>query len=199
MDKYDPTNPDFAKESTGRRIAYENFTTIDWIHDFAKERVRLKAIKSIRGIRGRIIRAYDASQAWVLVFLIGSMTGFLAAMIVVTSEWLGDIKDGYCEAGYYLNRKFCCWHRSANEVCEEWIPWSMDDSPTVGNWWIQYVMYTLFAIVFAAASAVLVKVYAPYAAGSGIPEVKTILGGFVIRKFLGGWTLLVSVVFFFKS
>ncbi|KAJ3070525.1 hypothetical protein HK102_006642, partial [Quaeritorhiza haematococci] len=33
-----------------------------------------------------------------------------------------------------------------------------------------------------------------YAAGSGIPEVKTILGGFVIRKFLGGWTLLIKCV-----
>jgi chloride channel 3/4/5 len=40
----------------------------------------------------------------------------------------------------------------------------------------------------------LVSFYAPYAAGSGIPEVKTILGGFVIRKFLGFWTLLVKVL-----
>ena len=30
-----------------------------------------------------------------------------------------------------------------------------------------------------------------YAAGSGIPEVKTILSGFVIRGFFGGWTLVV--------
>lgn len=32
------------------------------------------------------------------------------------------------------------------------------------------------------------------AAGSGIPEVKTILSGFVIRKFLGLRTLLVKAV-----
>lgn len=32
------------------------------------------------------------------------------------------------------------------------------------------------------------------AAGSGIPEVKTILSGFVIRKFLGLQTLLVKAV-----
>jgi chloride channel 3/4/5 len=53
-------------------------------------------------------------------------------------------------------------------------------------------MYTLFSILFAMASAFLVKYYAPYAAGEGVPEIKTILGGFVIRKFLGGWTLLVG-------
>lgn len=32
--------------------------------------------------------------------------------------------------------------------------------------------------------------YAIYAKHSGIPEIKTILGGFVIRRLLGGWTLL---------
>lgn len=42
-----------------------------------------------------------------------------------------------------------------------------------------------------------------YAKHSGIPEIKTVLGGFVIRRFLGAWTLvtkslgLVCHVFFF--
>ena len=36
--------------------------------------------------------------------------------------------------------------------------------------------------------------YSPYSAGSGIPEVKTILGGFVIRKFLGWWTLIIKSI-----
>jgi chloride channel 3/4/5 len=40
----------------------------------------------------------------------------------------------------------------------------------------------------------LVKTYSPYSAGSGIPEVKTILGGFVIRKFLGWWTLIIKSI-----
>jgi chloride channel 3/4/5 len=35
---------------------------------------------------------------------------------------------------------------------------------------------------------------APYAAGSGISEVKVILGGFVIKRFLGVMTLVVKVV-----
>jgi len=48
--------------------------------------------------------------------------------------------------------------------------------------------------VFAGVAAYLVDVYSPYAAGSGIPEVKTILGGFVIRKFLGWWTLIIKSI-----
>lgn len=38
------------------------------------------------------------------------------------------------------------------------------------------------------------KTYAIYAKHSGIPEIKTVLGGFVIHKFLGGWTLLVKSI-----
>ena len=36
------------------------------------------------------------------------------------------------------------------------------------------------------------KKFAPYARHSGIPEIKVILGGFVIRRFMGAWTLLVK-------
>ena len=38
------------------------------------------------------------------------------------------------------------------------------------------------------------KSLAPQAAGSGIPEVKTILGGFVIKGCLGIWTLVVKII-----
>ena len=34
--------------------------------------------------------------------------------------------------------------------------------------------------------------YSPYAKQSGIPEIKTVLGGFVIRHFLGAWTLIIK-------
>ena len=33
-----------------------------------------------------------------------------------------------------------------------------------------------------------------YAKHSGIPELKTILGGFVIRRFLGAWTLVIKAI-----
>jgi hypothetical protein len=37
-----------------------------------------------------------------------------------------------------------------------------------------------------------VKYYAIYARHSGISEIKTVLGGFVIRRFLGIWTLIIK-------
>jgi chloride channel 3/4/5 len=41
-------------------------------------------------------------------------------------------------------------------------------------------------------AATLVRVFAPYACGSGIPEIKTILSGFIIKGYLGFWTLLIK-------
>jgi chloride channel 3/4/5 len=49
-------------------------------------------------------------------------------------------------------------------------------------------------ILFAYTAAVLVKSFAPYAAGSGISEIKCILEGFVMKGFLGGWTLLIKSI-----
>lgn len=42
----------------------------------------------------------------------------------------------------------------------------------------------------AGLAVIFVKMIAPYACGSGIPEVKTILSGFVMHGYLGFGTLL---------
>ena len=42
-------------------------------------------------------------------------------------------------------------------------------------------------------AVIFVKCLAPYACGSGIPEVKTILSGFVMHGYLGFGTLIVKV------
>lgn len=49
-------------------------------------------------------------------------------------------------------------------------------------------------MVYASLAAYFVKAFARWAAGSGISEVKTILGGFVIQGFTSAQTLLVKCV-----
>jgi chloride channel 3/4/5 len=49
-------------------------------------------------------------------------------------------------------------------------------------------------IAFAFMSGFLVKSFAPYAAGSGISEIKCILAGFVMKGFLGGTTLFIKSI-----
>ncbi len=45
-------------------------------------------------------------------------------------------------------------------------------------------------MTFALCASILVQEYALYAKHSGIPEIKTVLGGFIMRRFLGTWTLI---------
>lgn len=48
----------------------------------------------------------------------------------------------------------------------------------------------LTKVLFATLAAFLVAKFSPHAKQSGIPEIKTVLGGFVIRRFMGIWTLV---------
>lgn len=47
----------------------------------------------------------------------------------------------------------------------------MTDGQTASAYILSYFLYTLLAVVFAVTAAVGVKAFAPYASGSGIPEV----------------------------
>lgn len=71
------------------------------------------------------------------------------------------------------------------DVCPDWIPWSTWTLPS-------FLIYIIFAIALSAACAYLVRVFAPYAAGSGISEIKCILAGFIINGFLGTGTFAIK-------
>ncbi|MFT7802102.1 H(+)/Cl(-) exchange transporter 5-like [Arapaima gigas] len=59
---------------------------------------------------------------------------------------------------------------------------------------VNYLMYVCWALLFAFLAVSLVRAFAPYACGSGIPEIKTILSGFIIRGYLGKWTLIIKTI-----
>ncbi|GAB7346791.1 hypothetical protein MBLNU459_g1891t1 [Dothideomycetes sp. NU459] len=174
---------------------YEDFTTIDWVRDAAREQQRRKVKRQEQagffeaegsvGWRRKLWESYDAGQAWIVVSLIGAAIGLNAAFLNIVTEWLSDIKLGYCTTAFYLNESFCCW--GAEDGCDEWHHWS---SHTI----INYVVYIFFSSAFAFTSARLVKSFAPYAAGSGISEIKCIIAGFVMKGFLGFWTLLIKSI-----
>eukprot|EP01137_Pigoraptor_chileana_P005834 Opistho-2@49442 len=144
------------------------------------------------------MRLVDPWEGWLVAFGIGVSLALVAAVIDISTEWLSDLKEGYCPEAFWLNKKFCCWTSEVNEdgECDLWVTWA-ESAGTNGQrsqFALNYFFYVLFAVIFACFSAVLVKYLAPYAAGSGIPQVKTIMGGFIIRGFLGWWTLLVKSV-----
>ena len=97
---------------------YEDFTTIDWVQDAAREQIRRSArnrqnleLNRRKGwkIRQKMWELYDAGQAWIVVTLVGAAIGLNAAILNIVTEWLSDVKLGYCETAFYLNKNFCCW------------------------------------------------------------------------------------------
>ncbi|KAI9861797.1 MAG: hypothetical protein M1813_005146 [Trichoglossum hirsutum] len=191
---------DWYVEGPGRRVGYDDLTAIDWIFEYTKERQRLRVLQSnAKGLLGYATQLVDASQIWLVLIATGIAAGVLAAGIDIVSDWLGDLKTGYCRSGpeggkFYLNRGFCCWGLEASEHCRGWTTWStaLGIKSKGGRFVTEYVFFALFSILFAACASVLVKNYAIYAKHSGIPEIKTVLGGFVIRRFMSSWTLVVK-------
>lgn len=98
---------------------YEDFTTIDWVQDSAREQLRRRARSQENagfferdgklGWRRKLRESYDAGQAWIVVTLVGAAIGLNAGFLNIVTEWLSDTKRGYCTTAFYLNQDFCCW------------------------------------------------------------------------------------------
>ncbi|KAJ1661999.1 chloride channel, partial [Coemansia sp. RSA 25] len=180
-----------------QRAKYQDFSTIDWIYDNTKARhykSDLRARARSMGRMGKLELLADSSKPWLVLLAVGFAMGLIATCISVSSQWLIDIKQGHCRTGFYLNRRFCCWN--ADDVCMDWVMWSehLHTRWRWVEWLLQYMVFMLDAILFAAISTYLVTEYAPYAAGQGIAEIKTIMSGFMMRKFLGLRTLCIKCV-----
>lgn len=98
---------------------YEDFTTIDWVQDSAHEQIRRRVRRKENarffqrngqlGWKRKLEESYDAGQAWIVVTLVGAAIGLNAGFLNIVTEWLSDIKRGYCTTAFYLNENFCCW------------------------------------------------------------------------------------------
>ncbi|THC99799.1 hypothetical protein EYZ11_000729 [Aspergillus tanneri] len=191
----DSVHPAAITEEINEIKRYEDFTTIDWIQDSVQEQARRRAKRrdgtgfwdheGTFGWRRKVRESYDAGQAWLVITIVGAVIGLISAFLNIITEWLSDIKLGHCSTAFYLNENFCCW--GAEGGCSEWKNWT-------SFWLINYFLYTFFAVLFAFIAASLVKSFAPYAAGSGISEIKCIIAGFVMKGFLGAWTLVIKSI-----
>ncbi|KAL5112652.1 H Cl exchange transporter 3 [Taenia crassiceps] len=172
---------------------YDDFETIDWVKDIACDRDRHRRIHSDRNTFLGCLRIYwNSASGWVCVSLVGIAAGLIAALIDIGTPWLTDLKEGICLDALWFNRAQCCWSSAVpGEDCPEWYSWSrlaMNKDPTGDHpdaYFVAYVIFVLWALAFSALCVAFVRMFAPYACGSGIPEIKTILSGFIIRGYLG--------------
>uniref|UniRef100_A0A8C2EEB5 Chloride channel protein n=1 Tax=Cyprinus carpio TaxID=7962 RepID=A0A8C2EEB5_CYPCA len=196
MDLLDDTVPGIG--------TYEDFNTIDWVREKSKDRDRHREIanKSKQSTVALLFSISDAFSGWLLMLLIGLMSGALAGGIDIAAHWMTDLKEGVCLNGFWFNHEHCCW--ASNETtfqerdkCPQWKSWAelmVGVSEGPGLYVVNYFMYVCWALLFAFLAVILVRAFAPYACGSGIPEIKTILSGFIIRGYLGKWTLIIKTI-----
>lgn len=157
---------DWYIEGPGRRVGYEDLTAIDWIFEYNKERQRLRSLagggghghgfgggNARRGLVGTLRYLVDASQAWVVIVLTGLSVGAIAALIDISTDWLGDLKDGYCSSGpeggkFYLNKRFCCYGYDQGSKCLGWRTWgeTLGASDTALKWILGYFFYIVLSV-----------------------------------------------------
>ncbi|KAJ2161927.1 hypothetical protein GGF46_001118 [Coemansia sp. RSA 552] len=186
----------------GIRAWYSSYTTIDWLHDDIREQARLRALRAVSGTKGWWLNnVWDPVQGWLLVVLVGLLCGLFAGFISEWTELLAGWKTGYCRADWRLSKTICC--RMSAVECEHWHAWDLRTLSSRAMFVAVGVAYTLVAAILVVRSATRVTManrgvsssvetsvsptvkMAYYGAGSGIPEVKSILAGFVIHGFLG--------------
>merc|ERR1719282_1498466 len=121
---------DTQREDWGGLGQYDDFHTIDWQRDIARDRMRHRHIvkKKQESVTDLIKGAHDAWSGWVCVLLVGLTSGVMAGVIDIGASWLTDLKFGICPSAFYLNMEQCCW--SSNETvrdisgnCSLWKTW----------------------------------------------------------------------------
>ena len=149
--------------TNGIRVWYSSYSSVDWLHDAIKDSVRRFRLRKRKSFRGRLRSRIDRSIGWVIVTLVGFLSAVAAFVIVRSEQWLFDIKNGYCETGWWKAERFCCpgfddvalatpffVTNSQLETCEHWRTWadvfSGESNPQLGDDLLGYLMYGGIAV-----------------------------------------------------
>ncbi|EAQ89079.1 hypothetical protein CHGG_05698 [Chaetomium globosum CBS 148.51] len=97
-------------------------------------------------------RLLDASHVCVVLLLAGPAVGALAAGIDVATDWLGDVKHGFCSeemdgGRFYLGKTACCLGYDEGSQCRGWRRWGdvFGAGEGGGQWVVEGVVYAVFA------------------------------------------------------
>ncbi|KAF2821544.1 hypothetical protein CC86DRAFT_448947 [Ophiobolus disseminans] len=135
------------------RVWYDQFTSTDWVHDNIADAYRVKALRSRKDIRGRLLAWFDGAQGWILVAIIGVLTAVVAYFVNTTETILFDWKQGHCTKQWNKSRKACC---DGATICDEWVHWSkVFRSDRLDVVQTQYGVFVLSVIVLSMASCLL--------------------------------------------
>lgn len=166
---------------TGRRKAslsvWSNFTTVSFNSDAKRDFERYG--QQVRD-ESKIDKMLHEVPTWIMPGIVGALTACSGYLIEKMVDWLGDMRLGICEGGtfsWWFTTKLSCGKNDTHWETWEW----------------PYIHYIWFSTLIATVAATMTWAFAPMARGSGIPEIKTVLGGFVMREVLDFNTLVVKI------
>jgi len=158
--------------------AWGKFESVDWQSDAKREYDSNKHLLEDPDASSVAKLRYEIGS-WTIPALVGILTATSGCFIEKTVEWLGDMRSGYCGSEMPSSLIY-----TTKEQCGDgWVPWT---SP--------YLFYVIVSTVLATVSATMTWAFAPMARGSGIPEIKTILGGFKFPEVLETNTLIIKIL-----
>ncbi|KAI4660442.1 uncharacterized protein J4E78_005145 [Alternaria triticimaculans] len=147
-----------AESPVGERLPYNDYTTIDWLHDLVKDSYRYRALYSHPGLRYKLLTLLDASSGWLAVVVIGALTACIAFLVDIAVVTVSDWKTGYCSGHFLRNRENCCiaaekspspfLMKEKGEECADWKVWSKDYKSS-------FAIYVAMAMAFGIISSSL--------------------------------------------
>ena len=136
-------------------------------------------------------------QGWILAALIGCTIGVVCAMVDTITTWFVSFREGLCMDKPQLSIRLCCpadynVNFYLTGSCSNFSSWDDLLATTFLSGIPPIIIFSLFCCLFALLSGWLVSKYTPFAAGSGIPEIKTILSGIIINGVLTFYIIVVK-------
>eukprot|EP00929_Paragymnodinium_shiwhaense_P030646 TRINITY_DN17329_c0_g2_i1.p1 TRINITY_DN17329_c0_g2~~TRINITY_DN17329_c0_g2_i1.p1 ORF type:complete len:762 (-),score=183.28 TRINITY_DN17329_c0_g2_i1:358-2643(-) len=134
-------------------------------------------------------KAQHEVLSWIIPCIVGVSTACSGSFIEYCVEWYGGVRFGYCKEPFL----------GYQEQCNDWHTWGSPNPEGNPEWnYIPnakgYLYFIIISTIIAMISAMLTWAFAPMSRGSGIPEVKTILGGFTFPEALAGNTLVIKII-----
>lgn len=163
--------------AVGERLPYNDYTTIDWLHDLVRDHARLHTNQSHHhhhhqpGLRDRLVLWWDAAQGWIAAFAIGVLTALIAFLVDISVAILSDWKEGHCgsdgsssPSSWWRDRRSCVGDEKGHEngPRSQWMPWSTD-------WGTGYAIYVGVALAYglvAGGVTMLTRAHLPAAAAA---------------------------------
>lgn len=129
------------------------------------------------------LKYYTIWRPFITLLFIGIIIGIIASVLQILTEYLNNIKMGYCKSNWLLNKSYCCskMYSGNSGVPREFLEeqcvidghWKDYSSPVNG-----FFIYGFLSIIYSSVASVLIFNYAPFASGGGISEIKMSLRGF---------------------